>query len=255
MAKKGLVSTAETPDTVQVRDSFETPRYAVDLIIPFIPKDINFIWECASGNGRIQNPLCKAGYEVYPSDIRPLQPDTAQLNFLTSDLSTTLVDALTNYKCAIITNPPFSIKKQFIEKALSLEIPFAMLINADYSGEQIGWIQRGCEKIIPNRRINYLTPNILRRIHEGEVWNIVGKNYPFHSSIEDLRLTATDEYDRVMKDGERFHYTTIEEVPQALLHKYSSSQFHSMWLTHGFNMGQTETFVNLPIKQIKENII
>jgi hypothetical protein len=50
------------------------------------------------------------------------------------------------------------------------------------------------------------------------------------------------------------NYSSIDETPQKLLHDYSSSQFHSMWLTYGFNLGRTETFVDLPIAETKENI-
>ncbi len=155
------------------------------------------------------------GYHVKSTDIRDF-PDTENYNFITGDKK--------GYKnnFAIITNPPFSIKELFIEKAMEYEVPFAFLINADYSGIQIKWIKKyGCEKIIPNRRINFITPNITNRVN----------------------------------DAEGTSHNIIDEIPLNLLAKYSSAQFHSMWLTHGFNLGRTETFCELTNEQIKNDIL
>ena len=74
-----------------------------------------------------------------------------------------------------------------------------MLIPTDYCGWIIRAIQDGAEKIIPTRRIDYITPSGL--------------------------------------SGASGH----------------SANFHSMWLTKGFNLGRTETFVELT-KEMKENI-
>jgi hypothetical protein len=189
---KPITTAPKTPNIPQGRDTFQTPNYATDLLIPFIPKNIKIIWECAAGEGKIVKRLENAGFSVWSTDIR-YNPDwiDEQLNFIT-DTPNILGEC-------IITNPPFSIREKFIEKAFEYNLPFAFLINADYSQEQISWIQRGCEKIIPNRRIDFITPT--------------GRNG-----------------------------------------KTSSSQFHSMWLTYKFNLGKTETFVDLPIKEKKENI-
>jgi hypothetical protein len=189
---KKITTAPKTPNEPQGRDTFETPNYAVDLLIPFIPKYVKVIWECACGNGKIVRRLEKYGYGIYATDIR-YNPDIVDkvMSFLTG-----LPD---DQPQCIITNPPYSIKEQFIEKAFEYGVPFAFLINADYSGRQIDWIKRGCEKIIPNRRIDFITPT-------GRKGNT------------------------------------------------SASQFHSMWLTHGFNIGRTETFVELSLKDKKENI-
>ena len=188
--KKPITVAPKTPEKPQGRDTFQTPNYAVDLLIPFIPKDVKRVWECAAGGRKISNRLVYYGYDVYSTDLR----DEVPVNFLTWDLK----DQYT-YCDAIITNPPFSIKDLFIERAFEYGFPFALLINSDYHATHISWIQRGCEKIIPNRRIDYITPT--------------GRNG-----------------------------------------KTSSSQFHSMWLTYGFNLGRTETFVDLPLSWKKERI-
>jgi hypothetical protein len=196
---KPVTVAPKTPNVPQGRDTFQTPNYATDLLIPFIPKKITHIWECAAGEGKIVNVLKSHEYNVVYSDIRG--EGIANHNFLGDSYNAGLLWFIDSYKdsMAIITNPPFSVKEEFIEKAFFYKVPFAFLINADYSGKQIDWINRGCEKIIPNRRIDYITPT--------------GRNG-----------------------------------------KTSSSQFHSMWLTYGFNLGRTEIFVELSLKDKKENI-
>lgn len=192
---KPVTTPPKTPTEPQGRDTFQTPNYAVDLLIPFIPKNIKNIWEPASGENKIVYRLESFHLNVYSTDIR-FNPDLHDdnLNFLTDT-----IDMPSKGLECIITNPPFSVKAEFIEKAFEYRVPFAFLINADYSGQQIEWIKRGCEKIIPNRRIDYITPT--------------------------------------GREG-----------------KTSASQFHSMWLTYGFNLGRTETFVELSNKDKKENI-
>lgn len=177
----------------QGRDMFQTPDYAVNLLLPFIPKDITNIWECAAGFGKIYRFLSGKGYEVYPTDINP-QFGFGGFNFLKDKLT------WTRGTWAIVTNPPFSLKRQFYFECLKYKVPFALLIPADYSGWIIKACQDGAEKIIPTRRIDYITPSGL--------------------------------------SGETGH----------------TADFHSMWLTKGFNLGRTETFVELSLKEKKENI-
>jgi hypothetical protein len=189
-----------TPTVVQGRDLFQTPNYAVDLLVPYLPKSVEWVWEPAAGEGKIVKRLENHGLRVIPSDLRGYG-DREPVNFL--ELS------YNNYpgeldvfdgQVAIITNPPFSLKKQFYDACRSYGIPFALLIPADYSMWTIKACMDGAEKIVPTRRIDYITPS--------------GKS------------GATGQ----------------------------SADFHSLWLTWGFNLGKTETFVELSLKGKKENI-
>lgn len=183
------------PDVAQGRDLFQTPNYATDLLIPFIPKHVKWIWECAAGEGKMSKRLMDFGYEVNPTDII----GGMKFNFVTEIRPEWYVTRLQE-SGAIITNPPYSLKRKFYEKCLEYKVPFALLIPADYSGWIIKAIDKdGAEKIIPTRRIDYITPTGL--------------------------------------SGATGH----------------TSYYHSMWLTWGFNLGKTETFVELT-KQMKENI-
>ena len=183
----------ETPNISQGRDCFQTPNYATELLIPLIPKNITNIWEPACGKLKISNVLSDNGYYVFSSDLG--YPDESD-NFLTSEFP------FPTYKnnCAIITNPPFSLKSKFYNRCKYFKVPFALLIPGDYSGWIIDAIRfDNCEKIIPTRRIDYITPSGL--------------------------------------SGASGH----------------SSNFHSYWLTWGFGLGKSETFVELT-KEMKTNI-
>lgn len=211
---KPFTSAPRKPDVAQGRDTFETPDYASKLLIPFIPKKIRNVWECAAGGGKIVRVL-EDNFDVYSSDIRPSPFVEKVSNFVTDESAFALDDTW-----AIITNPPFSIKDLFIERAFEYGVPFAFLINADYSQQTINWLRRGCQKIVPTSRIAYITPNIVERVNKGEGTS----------------------------------YETKDEIPSPLLYKYSSAQFHSMWLTWGFDLGESEIFVDLSVEQRKNNI-
>ena len=127
-----------------------------------------------------------------------------------------------NFVDMIIMNPPFSLKKQFYQKCLEYKKPFALLIPCDYSQWTIAAVDKqGCEKIVPYRRINYITPFTINRVNDGEGTN----------------------------------YTDLYEIPEELLYRYSSCEFHSMWLTNGLNIGQSEIFVPLETEYMRKNIL
>ena len=194
MPNKIKKSQNETPSISQGRDSFQTPNYATELLIPFIPKEILRIWEPAAGKGKILNILLQYEYAVRSTDLLE-SPCCDKHNFLIG-----LEESYVGRKdIAIITNPPFSIKRKFYLKCREYNIPFALLVPCDYSGWIIEALKDGCEKIIPTRRIDYVTPSGLSG------------------------LTG------------------------------NTSNFHSMWLTYGFGLGKSETFVELTQK-MKENV-
>lgn len=261
---KPVTMPPKTPDIVQERDTFQTPKYATELLIPYIPRNIKNIWECAAGEGKISKELINNGFTVYSSDIRKPKTYGFECEVRQSFTTDTLpfrpyVWERSKEKFAIITNPPFSIKYEFIEKAFKFKVPFAFLINADYSERTINLIKRGCQKIVPDHRVAYITPNTLNRIHEGEVWEVVKRlpEYNMFRNLKEIKEDGTGVWDYLLEKEEyrNLHlYNSVDEVPQNLLYKYTSPQFHSMWLTYGFDLGASEIFVDLPIKQRKENI-
>jgi hypothetical protein len=188
MPRKPKTNQSETPNIIQGRDLFQTPNYATELLVPFIPKNTTVIWEPACGNYKISNVLTDHNFEVISTDLK-----YENANFLTSHALLLKTDC-------IITNPPFSLKRKFFEKCIEYSRPFALLISADYNLWVIDAIRKyGCEKLIPDHRINFITPTGL---------------------------------------NESSGHT---------------SYFHSLWLTRYFNLGKTETFVELT-KKMRENI-
>lgn len=172
------------------RDMFQTPSYATELLIPFFPAWGKRIWECAAGGGKIVRCLEEHGYDVIWTDINAGRGH--KLDFLMDTMSFP-------FDC-IITNPPYSLKNEFYARCMSYKRPFALLIPADYSGWVIDALRNGAQKIIPTRRIDFITPT--------------------------------------GKSGKTGH----------------TANYHSLWLTHGFGLGKTETFVELTNETKKENI-
>lgn len=237
----------KTETEVQGRDAMYTPNYAVDLIGQFIPtKDV---WECAAGDGRFGARLeNKWGKNVKYTDINN---SSDYWNFLEKRNS-----EMAGKNFTIVTNPPFSLKKDFFHMCMEYGVPFALLIPLDYSQWLIDAINKyGCEKLIPNRRVSYLTPNILKRVHYGEIWEIVKHEYPMFKKYQDL---SDDLWEHITNKPHLkivANYKRIDDVPNQLLSKYSSSDFHSGYLTWGFKFGKSETFIDLPILEMKNNLV
>jgi hypothetical protein len=246
MANKPKKNQPETPNESQVRDSFWTPNYATDLLIPFL--DVSFpVWECAAGSGRMTNRFLYHGFKVFSSEISETNC-FKQANFLSDPIPSTF-ELGNKRNFAIVTNPPYSLKEKFYNRCLYYAVPFALLIPADYSGWIIEAVKGGAEKIIPTRRIDYITPSVLEIVFKGQLKRLIELEtkvkYKKFNLIPDKII---EEYrNKVDK------YSTVDEIPNKILQKYSASQFHSMWLTHGLGIGRTETFVDLTI-EMKENI-
>ena len=80
------------------------------------------VWEPACGDGAISKVLEGVGLDVVSTDLHYRGYGVGGMNFLNSECS-----------CgSIITNPPFNLAEQFIERAVKKEVPFAMLLKATY---------------------------------------------------------------------------------------------------------------------------
>lgn len=127
-------------------DDFQTPASAIKPLLPYLKKDWA-IWECASGKGNLVNALKANGYNTIQSDIIYGQ------NFLT--------DAPPPFFDCILTNPPYSCKDQFLERAYALGKPFAFLLPlTTFEGKkrQALFKQHGVEVLFLPKRINFETP-------------------------------------------------------------------------------------------------
>lgn len=116
-------------------DNFMTPPYVWDLIIPFIPKDLK-IWEAFYGDGESGKYLTSKGFDVIHDDI----------DFFES-----------NHGEIIVTNCPFSKKKEVFTRLKLLDKPFIVISSAVILSHV--WFQKLFKNeigvIIPDHRLKY----------------------------------------------------------------------------------------------------
>jgi hypothetical protein len=104
------------------RDLYETPEWVTDALVPHIKGRITSIWEPAAGSGKMVRALKNAGFWVTESDVQ------TGFDFLDE----------TQWKIPsgdIVTNPPYALATEFIERALKLRKPIgvvAMLLRTDF---------------------------------------------------------------------------------------------------------------------------
>ena len=127
-------------------NDFQTPPEALTPLLPYLRKDW-VIWECASGKGRLVRALLERGFKVVESDI------LTGGDYLLSEPD--------KWDCAI-TNPPYSIKQKFLERAYQLGRPFAFLLpltTFETAKRQNLFKKYGLEVIFFDKRINFETPS------------------------------------------------------------------------------------------------
>ena len=125
-------------------DEFQTPEVAIHCLLPYLPKSW-VIWECAWGKGSLAKHFEHVGYRVYGDET---------WDFLYADISTWKFDC-------IVTNPPYTLKDKLIAYCYEFGKPFALLLPLSaLEGKTRGVMYRehGIQLIIPNKRINFITP-------------------------------------------------------------------------------------------------
>jgi hypothetical protein len=126
-------------------DEYYTPIEAVEMILPFIPKHVRTIWECtAIKESRIVEVLRAKGYVVTPSHIAEGK------DFLTYEPEE-------DYDI-IITNPPYSLKDKFLQRAFELKKPFMFLLpTTTLEGVKRGKMYKeyGIQLILPDLRFSF----------------------------------------------------------------------------------------------------
>lgn len=126
-------------------DQCQTPFYALDPLLPYLPSGT--IWEPAAGDGHIVTKLTTSGWNIISGDIL-----TGQNFFETEPL---------DWDCQI-TNPPYSIKYEWLARSYELSKPFALLLPLETLGAAKGqrlFDRYGVELILFDKRINFKMPN------------------------------------------------------------------------------------------------
>lgn len=126
-------------------DRCQTPPFALDPLFQYLKRDW-IIWESAVGEGHLASYLSSLGYSVIGTDI------LMGKNFFEWEPY--------HWDCTV-TNPPYSIKYQWLQHCYDLGKPFALLLPVETIGAASG--QRlfehfGCEVIFLDKRINFKMP-------------------------------------------------------------------------------------------------
>lgn len=128
-------------------DLFYTPEIGIKPLLKYLDKQrFNTIWECTdSGVSNITKLLKKEGFNVISSDI------VTGFDFLKNEPDF-------DFDC-IITNPPFSLKDDFIKKCYEYKKPFALLLPITaLEGVKRGSMYKdnGLEILVLDRRLCYM---------------------------------------------------------------------------------------------------
>ena len=101
-------------------DYYATEPKAVEILLQ--QEDFSqFIWEPACGEDHISEVLLQNGFDVLSTDIvnRGYKGQRTEIDFLKANLFSDLSENCMD----IITNPPYSQAKEFIQKALDISTP------------------------------------------------------------------------------------------------------------------------------------
>jgi hypothetical protein len=131
-------------------DFCQTPHYAIDPLLPYLPKHWA-IWESACGEGQIVRKLTNEGYEVIGTDVRGDNGRGRNFFFDSPDM----------WDCQV-TNPPYSIKYDWLERSYQLEQPFALLLPVETLGAKTAqrlFDKHGIEVIFLDKRVNFKMPH------------------------------------------------------------------------------------------------
>ncbi len=128
------------------QDRYQTPPAALDPLFQYLPQAWT-IWEPACGEKYLADRLEKKGFDVVATDI------LTGHNYLEWEPN--------HYDC-VITNPPFSLKQQFLKTAYQRGRPFAFLLPIsalETASRQHLYQKYGLELILFDRRIEFESPD------------------------------------------------------------------------------------------------
>lgn len=130
-------------------DLCQTPPYALDpLVRPLKLAGFETVWEPACGEGLLVNGLRERGFEVAGTDI------IGGVDFF-KFLVPPGIDC-------IVTNPPYSMKYQWIQRCYELNMPWALLLPVETLGAraaQVMFDTLGIQVIFMSPRVDFKMPD------------------------------------------------------------------------------------------------
>lgn len=128
-------------------DECQTPGYVVRTLLPEL-RQFRVIWECASGEGFLGEELKRLGFDVIMTDIKDghdffsWSPDEGEFD-------------------CILTNPPYSVKFEWLRRCYDIGKPFALLLPVSILGTksaQVEFKKHGVEIVLLDKRVNFKIP-------------------------------------------------------------------------------------------------
>lgn len=172
----GLLTGNKTASAAIRGDDFYASPYAAlpPLLVAerrHLPK---VLWEPAAGNGALVIPLRNRGFTVHASDLNDWGcPDChSEVDFtgILGDQHGTMLRSQYGDEFGVVTNPPFNIIEQFVERAVAMAPYVALLCRLAFlesEGRMKWWQQVGLRRvhIIAERlpmmhRHNYTGPKL-----------------------------------------------------------------------------------------------
>ena len=160
-------------------DDYNTPPEALIPLIPYLDKEW-VIWECAAGRNYLVRALLDRGYMVRFSDPRYGN------DFITSP---------PDYFDCIVTNPPFSLKTEFIKRAIDLGRPFAFLLpitTLETGKRQEIFREHDIRLILFDSRIDFIKQGINEKGRSwfASAWFTHGLNLPKELNFVSIKKLA-----------------------------------------------------------------
>jgi len=138
----------------QERDLYETPAWVTEALLPHMPAAME-VWEPACGSGKMSRVLAKV-HNVIATDV--FDEQGIAVDFLKAP------EAVAGPHDAIITNPPYELATEFIEKAFEFQRPIggkiAMLLRTDFDHAKtrarlFGECSAFAKKLVLTKRIKW----------------------------------------------------------------------------------------------------
>lgn len=136
-------------------DVCNTPPYALDPLLPYI-RPAWVVWEPAASVGYLSRAIEPHVLSVCATELRTedIGEDVrGGINFFTWRPP--------SWFDAIVTNPPYSLKYDWLERCYDLGKPFALLVPVETIGAQAAqrlMERHGAEILLLNRRVNFEMP-------------------------------------------------------------------------------------------------
>lgn len=131
-------------------DHFQTPVWAVAPLLPYLNRAWR-IWEPACGKGNLVKAFRAEGFSCQGTDV-----EGNEVDFLTQT-----VLPWYPFDC-IVTNPPYSLKDEFLARCYEIGKPFALLLPftaLEGRTRQSLYRRHGLEVLILPRRVDFETPS------------------------------------------------------------------------------------------------